>query len=30
MFGIALGIMLVLAGAKMIFDGIRKVFGDDK
>lgn len=30
MFGIALGIMLVLAGAKMIFDGIRKAFGDDK
>ncbi len=30
MFSLALGIMLVLAGAKMIFDGIRKVFGDDK
>lgn len=28
MFGIALGIMLVLAGAKMIFDGIRKILGD--
>lgn len=28
MFGLFLGVMMVLGGAKLIFDGIKKVFGD--
>lgn len=28
MFGLFLGVMMVLGGAKLIIDGIRKVFGD--